>query len=351
MTNQPTILVVDDSIAIVDIIEKILKKNSYKIIKAYNGEEALKKVSEEQPDLIILDIMMPKMDGLEVLRRLRTSEETRLIPVVMLTSMDYVEDKIAGFSKGADDYITKPFHPKELLARINSLVDKRIYQKKRSEEEKQQALEKMIEEVAHEVRNPILAIGGFARRIREKLPNEDMLIKYADHIIIEAERLEDMVDKIINLEALAVNINEHIDVEQILNTAVHRFSADIDKKKINIKKQFQQNVPLVLGDREKLTEAFSNIIENGLEAISSTGILSLNLGHKDQYIIINISDSGIGIPNNDLNDIFRPFYTSKMTGAGMGLALAKHIVSQHGGEIAVSSIPGESTTVTISLPV
>ena len=117
MDTRQKILVVDDSEFIVELIDRTLSECGYLISKAYDGEEALYKIAVDEPDLIIMDVMMPKMTGLEVCRKLKSDEKTMLIPVVLLTSKNFVEDKITGFEIGADDYITKPFNTKDTCGR------------------------------------------------------------------------------------------------------------------------------------------------------------------------------------------------------------------------------------------
>jgi hypothetical protein len=348
---MPRILVVDDDVLIVSLIEKILAKTGFQIIKAYDGEEALEKVSREEPDLIILDIMMPKIDGLEVCRRIKSSEDTRLIPVVMLTSKDFAEDIISGFESGADDYITKPFNPKEFVVRIKGLVDTRMYQHKRAEGEKLEALEKMVEGVAHEIRNPIVAIGGFARRIRSKLQPGDTLQVYADHIIHEVERLETMITEILKLQTIVVSMHKSVNIKETVDMALTDFSPAIDKKQIAVNKHYAPNIPLIGGDKVNLKKVFSNVIENAIEAMDEHGRLFFEIELKNKQILVIISDSGRGIPKSELSRIIRPFYTSKMSGAGMGLTMVKHILGLHGGDISISSVKDEGTRVTISLPI
>lgn len=117
-----TVLAVDDNLQNVELLEGLLSANGYNIIKAYNGKEALKKVEEVIPDIVLLDVLMPIMDGYEVCRRLKAKRETKFVPIVMLTALDSIEDKVRGIEAGADDFITKPFQKPELLARVKSLV-------------------------------------------------------------------------------------------------------------------------------------------------------------------------------------------------------------------------------------
>ncbi|MFC1591611.1 response regulator [Thermodesulfobacteriota bacterium] len=350
MKPIPKILVVDDDPLIVSLIEKTLETTGYQIVTAYDGEEALQKVEDERPDIIILDVMMPKKDGLEVCRTIKENEETRLLPVVMLTSKDFIEDKVSGLEQGADDYITKPFNPKEFLARIKGLVERHIYRSHRAEEEKLEALEKLVESVAHEVRNPIVAIGGFARRIRDRLPQGDIVRTYADHITHEVERLETMVKQIINLKTIVVSAREHIAVNAIVDMALDEFSGMFELKTIALRKSYSTDLPMIRGDVPNLKTAFHNIIENAIEAMEDGGTLEVITVAEDGRVCIRLVDSGKGIPKSEIAQVARPFYTSKMSGAGMGLTMVKHIVTLHDGTVAITSKFGQGTSVELVLP-
>ena len=351
MATPPKILVIDDDVFIVNLIEKTLSKTGYQIIKAFDGEEALKTVEEEVPDLIILDLMMPKMDGLEVCRRLRANESTSLIPIVMLTAQNYIEDKITGLESGVDDYIVKPFIVKEFVARIRGLVDKKIYQHKKAEEEKLVAIENLLESVAHEVRNPIVAIGGFARRISDRMPQGDMMRNYADLIFHEAQRLETMVNEIVKLKAVIIINPVLVDTREIINSALDDFIVLIHDRHITIVKDYIPEMPLIRGDVKNLGTAFSHIIANALDAMESGGTLTVSIGQEEQNVFLRFADTGRGIPHGDIEQVVRPFFTSKMSGAGMGLTMVKHIVKLHEGDLSIASKKGEGTQVTILLPI
>jgi len=349
--KSPKILVVDDSEFIVKLIESTLQTAGYRIVKAYDGEDALKKVASEMPDLIILDVMMPKMTGLEVCRRLKNDEKTMLIPVVLLTAKNLVEDKITGLETGADDYVTKPFNTKELLVRIQGLVQKKISQVKVVEDEKQEALESMAEEVAHEVRNPVTAIGGFARRIKSKLPADSPLTVYADKIISEVERLETMVGEIAGFKGIVVSTHDMVDMKMIMDQVLDEFKDEMTQKNIENVKYYAAETPLLKGDHKNLKLVVTHIIQNAVEAIDNGGAVTLKLDKQNGNVIATVLDSGRGIAEDELKRITRPFYTNKMAGAGMGLVIAKYIVESHGGALLITSVPGEGTSVRISIPV
>ncbi len=350
MESAPKILVVDDDKIIVTLIEKALQPTGYQITKAYDGEEALRKVYEESPDAVILDVTMPGIDGLEVCRRIKQDEQTRVIPVVMLTSKDYIEDKISGFEHGAEDYITKPFNAQELAARMKGIVESNRYRKKRAEEEQLDALEKLVQSISHEVRNPIVAIGGFARRISNRLPPGDVLHTYADHIIREVERLERMLEEILKLKTIVISRERAVNIADILERALGEHAVAITDKHITVQKQIAADLPNIGADSSYLQLAFSHVLLNAIESMGSGGELILSASCESGTIYVSIADTGHGIATSELNQVIRPFYTSKMSGAGMGLTMVKHIAVLHGGDIAIESNKGEGTRVTIILP-
>lgn len=351
MVTQPRVMVVDDSEFIVELVESSLSAIGCTVLKAFDGEEALERISRERPDLIILDVMMPKMSGLEVCRYLKNDEKTMQIPVVMLTSKNYVEDKITGFETGADDYLTKPFNIKELQVRVQTLIQKKLSQVKIVEDEKQEALETMAEEVAHEVRNPVVAIGGFARRLKNKLPADSALHLYADKIISETERLEMMVNEIASFRRLTVSAVEDVDLSAVVDTVIDEMQERIDQSDVRLIKSYAPAVPLIKGDFKNLKIVVEHVIRNGLEAIADQGEIRVKIGKSDGAVFLLIQDNGRGMEPDELVRITRPFYTSKMSGAGMGLVFVKTIVEAHNGTLDISSSPGSGTAVKLLFPV
>ncbi|MDW7711360.1 MAG: response regulator [Deferrisomatales bacterium] len=350
MSNPPKILVVDDNPDNVELLSKRLVAAGYRTCEANDGEEALLRVAEEHPDLIILDVMMPKLDGFEVCRRLKTEDGTRAIPVIMLTAKREVPDKIRGLDTGADDYVTKPFNPQELMARVRSLLHLRTLQDKRLTEEKLGALGQMAEGVAHEVRNPMVTIGGFARRIRDRLPEGDALREYAEHIIKEVERLESMVEEIVRFKALMISPYEPVDLAEVLEEALAKREGLVQGGRVEIVRSYDPDLPPIQGDRGNLLIALGNLIQNALESMEPGGVLAVSLSRDAEAIRARFRDTGCGIPKAELANVFDPFYTSKMTGAGMGLTMVHRIVTRHGGDVDIASEPGVGTTVTLRLP-
>jgi signal transduction histidine kinase len=350
VSNAAKILVVDDNVDNVELLTKRLKASGYRTCEAYDGEQALEKVEEEEPDLVILDLMMPKLDGFEVCRRLKTDERKRFIPIIMLTAKREVPDKIRGLDTGADDYVTKPFNPQELMARVKRLLAMRSSHEKRVTEEKLGALGQMAEGVAHEVRNPMVTIGGFARRIRDKLPPGDTLREYADHIIKEVERLETMVEEIVRFKTLMISPYESVDLKEVAEATLTAMKRSLEESGIEVVRRFPECAVIVEGDRGNLKLALDNVIQNAIDAMETGGQLTVELSPGKGEAFVEVGDTGRGIPKAEIANVFDPFYTSKMAGAGMGLTMVHRIVTRHGGDVELSSTPGKGTRVSIRLP-
>jgi signal transduction histidine kinase len=353
MTEKKSkILIVDDAIDTVELLRKRFHSEGYDTAEAYDGEEALKRVDEYSPDLIVLDVMMPKIDGYEVCHRLKMDENRKYIPVLMLTAKGEIESKVKGLEIGADDYLAKPFDYKELSARVKSLLTIKSAREKLVEEEKSVALDKMMDEVAHEIRNPLVSIGGFSKRVYDRLPENDPNKKYLEMIMDEVSKLENMVKLLIELKTMTVCYLGNTDINEVITEALALYEDEFAAKGVVVKTQLLNNLPLISGDKEQLKTAVSNLIKNSIEAMQeSPKILTITTSVSDGRMIIEVTDTGKGIPKDKLKSIFHPFYTSKIYGPGLGLTFTLKIVQQHGGTISVESEPGKGTTFTIRLPV
>ncbi len=352
MSSRKKILIVDDTIDTVELLRKRLRAENYETDEAYDGEECLRKVGECAPDLIVLDIMMPKMDGYEVCRRLKASETTKYIPVLMLTAKSDVENRVKGLDLGAEDYLPKPFDYKELAARIRSLLTAREAQEQLAEEEKSEALDQIVDEVAHEVRNPLASLGGFARRVYNDLPEGSPNRKYMEMILEDVKRIENMVRQLVELQSLTISYREATDINDVILRTIDCFDAELEEKAADLELDLAEGLPQLQADREQLATAIGNLIRNAIESMTAEKrVLSVSSRMEEGQIEISISDTGKGISKEKLKNIFDPLYTSKMFGPGLGLTFALKIVQNHRGTISVESEPGRGTTFTVRLPV
>jgi signal transduction histidine kinase len=350
--KKSKILVVDDAVDTVELLKKRFHAEGYDTAEAYDGEEALLKVQEYDPDLIVLDVMMPKMDGYEVCRRLKSDDKTKYIPILMLTAKGEVEHKVKGLDIGADDYMGKPFDYKELSARMRSLLSIKATHEKKVVDEKKGALEQMMDQVAHEIRNPLTSIGGFARKVYGRLAEGDPNKKYMEMIIEDVGVLESMIKQLIELKTTDISSREPADINEVIKEALRIFEQDFQQEAIHVETDLTAAPPLIPVDRKLLKRAFCNIIKNSIEAME-TGTKELKVTSRltGDILEIQISDSGVGISQDKIKNIFDPLVTSKIYGPGLGLTFALKIIQYYKGTIDVKSEPGKGTTFTISLPV
>jgi len=346
------ILIVDDTRDIVDLLRKRLRADGYDTAEAFDGDEALALVEEYRPDLVILDIMMPKMDGIEVCRRLRQEGHHRHLPVLMLTARSQVTDKVRGLDTGADDYITKPFDYKELAARVRSLLAKKEASEDLAAKEKNTALGHMVDEVSHEVRNPLVAIGGFARRVLKNLPENDENRRALEIILENVVVLEQMITELVELKSAALSFREPANINALLRQVLDLFHREINDRSVELVTDFLANPPAIPVDRENITLALFNLVENAIEAMTEPPRrLTVSTALQADFFEIRISDTGRGIAREKLKSIYDPFFTSKVHGPGLGLTFALKAIQNHNGQIEVESEEGRGSTFTVRLPV
>lgn len=345
------ILVVDDDERNIVLLASKLQSDGYETDEAHDGLEALKKVEVFNPDIILMDIMMPKMDGYEATRRLKTSEKTKYIPVIILTARGEIEDKVLGLDIGAEEYLCKPCSLVEVSARVRSLLHMKELQMRLVEMEKLAALGHLVDGIAHEIRNPLMTIGGLARRVKEKIDDEQ-LQSHINLIIHEVERLENMVKRVDEYKMAQRSELKRGDINDAVRESVGEIKDMVEVKNIDVKLSLMQDGPSAMIDKANLKKAILNILQNSIDAIDEKGKIEITTTPSEGgYIELVIKDTGGGIKAEDLKDVFNPFYTSRMTGAGLGLTIAYKIIHDHRGDITIESPQGRGTIVSIKLPV
>jgi signal transduction histidine kinase len=222
---------------------------------------------------------------------------------------------------------------------------------KTTERERSVSLEKMIDAVAHEIRNPLTSIGGFARKIYKKLPQSDPNKEYMKMIIEDVARVENMIRQIVELKTMGVSHPEPSNVNNIINEVVKLFDKELKDRKIEFKLELMDKPPLMLLDSNRIITAIAHLIRNAIEAMEETPrLLKISSLIRNEQIEITVSDTGKGIPEDKIKYIFDPLFTSKIYGPGLGLTFAKMIIQEHRGAISVESEPGKGATFTIRLP-
>jgi two-component system sensor histidine kinase HydH len=227
----------------------------------------------------------------------------------------------------------------------------KITQDKLIRSERLMAMGHLVQGVAHEIRNPIMTIGGFAQRLKKELKEEHGLQKYVDAILEEAIRLEKLVKQVrefMNVQSATLTMDK---IPPVVDEVVKIFRPQAKRQKVKIVKEIDGDTPLIKMDSAQMVSALSNVVENALESMSGGGTLTLGVNRQNNNVLITVSDTGCGIPAEQLDAIYDPFVTSKTRGAGLGLTMVYQIIMNHQGEIKISSQLENGTIVILRLPV
>jgi signal transduction histidine kinase len=352
------ILVVDDEKEFAGMIKLRLEKNFYTVKEAYDGEEAVAKAKEEKPDLVLLDIKIPKIDGLQVLKTLMKANPG--LYVVMVTGYASLESAIEAMRYGAHDYLIKPLEK----GRLETVV-KRCLEKARLSRELKEAQERLLIHaqklsaigqltagIVHEIKNPLTSIRGTVQlRLREKKIGR---AERKDLKIVEEEtiRCQEILKRLIGFsrvpepEIVSVNING------IIDDTLQLLRPQAVLQRIKVLKKLAPQIPPVLGVGDQLKQVFLNLILNAFNAMPGGGDFTVTTLIKGKFVFIKFADTGCGISSENLKRLFDAFFTTgkKSGGAGLGLSISYGIIRKHNGTIEVESKVGKGTTFTVKLP-
>ncbi|HSH18825.1 MAG TPA: hybrid sensor histidine kinase/response regulator [Draconibacterium sp.] len=369
MENRETnakILVVDDSAFDLQLVDWILQEKNYETIAANNGTEALKLLGTLNPDLILLDIMLPDISGFEVCKKIKLIENLKDVPVIFFTSLSNVEDIVKGFEAGGVDYVTKPFNKDELLVRIQNHLE--LIRSKRQIELQAQELrhanalkDKMFSVISHDLRSPLssikLTLDFVATGVLK--PDSELfkdtvkdLVKTTDEAYVLLENLLGWAKSQSN--TLKVH-PENLELKSLALSVVGLLKLSSENKKIKIENKITDDI-IVLADMQMVHSVFRNLLSNALKFTPGNGAIEINTLKKDIEVEISIKDSGVGISTNNLKKIFdqnqsvKTFGTNNEAGSGLGLVLCKDFVEKNGGKIWVESESGKGSIFTFTLP-
>lgn len=392
---ESTILIVDDEEDILKLMKNLLEMKGYKALMAPDGETALKISKGVDLGAVISDYRMPGMNGVELLSRLR--EEHTDVPMILATAFADVNIVIEAINKGrAYKLIRKPWDPFDLQQEVKSAVEYSISEKRRKELEsrlKEQneileervlertsELDKVIEElqaandtisqtyqhllqsdklatmglmagtVAHDIANPLTVVLARARLLLMKGTLGDAESDNLNIIIKNSQKIERLIFSITRFARKSSNEYTDIDLMEVLRESLLMLSKSLNVQSITLEEIYEIEEPIVWGEPNELEQVFTNLIQNALQAMEKGGKLTIRVNLKNNFIRIIFEDTGPGIPEEKLSDIFEAFYTTKKEGTGLGLNICKRIIQEHSGKISVESKIGEGTKFVIDLP-
>ena len=369
MSESPpiNILIVDDKPENIVSLENIIEGENRKIYHATSGNEALKMNLRIDFDLILCDVQMPGMDGIEMLNLLRLDPRKKNIPFIFITAYNKEEHSVhAGYSGGAVDYLVKPLDIDITRSKVDVFVQ--LAKQKKELEQKTIELENLQEQknqfigiLAHDLRNPISAIKGYCMFLRDTCidTGEDgyRVIQSIDRLSSFMLELVNDVLNISHIESGSMAIKpEETDIKALVEDIVKINRHLAKEKQIDISLSMMNNIPLCLIDQVKLREVLNNLITNAVKFSYSDSKVFITVEAKEEKLFFEVKDQGQGIPESELTELFKPFQSTsvKSTGGekstGLGLLICSKIVEAHGGKIGVQSKPGEGSRFYFDLP-
>ena len=361
MAAKHKIIIIDDEDVVLDSCTQILEGNNYTVVTASNGTQGLKLVEEVDPDLVFVDLKMPGISGTEVLEKIAHTDPT--IATVVITGYATIDSAVEAMKKGAYDFLPKPFTPDEFrMITRRGLERRRLLQETIAlRKEKEVLRDNYAAIVSHELKAPLVAIQQNLYALLGE-QSDNLTKSQKDRLERMKSRIDDLNKLILSwLRVLSVDINNikgsftNLRVQTLISKALESVEPHAIRKDIEIVTTIDDPNSSILGDELSFTEALVNIIGNAVKYSYASSKVFVTVKGKDVVIEIEISDSGIGIPKEELANIFTDFYRGKsgqvVEGShGLGLTISRRIVEVHGGTIAVESEPGKGTTFIIKVP-
>ncbi len=373
------ILIVEDEHDCAELLRYHLQKDNYQTEIARSGKEAIEAVERQMPDAVLLDIMLPELNGWEVCRILREGPNGKSLPIIMLTALSDEKERVDGLSLGADDYLAKPYSMKELLLKLRKLLDRQETVQELKIREQQQ--DTTLRYIVHELKSSLHVIGGFSSHALRRddsnkyLQTINTAVAQAEKVLNEAPFLSQTETSGERLTARQVEtaplVSEPADCfpdDAKTKTGHRQFNAVslvsgiaetarilVGDKPISVKVTTPLMDVMISTDNVKLSQILTNLVSNAVK-FTEQGQIAITLSVIGSWMEISVSDTGIGIQEKDLHKLFtahgRIMDTKNegQTGMGFGLKISKDLAAQLGGTIAVTSKYGKGTTFIVSLP-
>ena len=361
MESRAKILIIDDEEVVLDSCSQILKGSGSQIITAGNGEEGLRLVREQQPDLVFVDLKMPGLSGFEVIKSILEIDPT--IVTIVITGFATVSSAIEAMKNGAYDFLPKPFTPEEFRMITRRGLDKRhlVLETIALRKERETLRENFAAIVSHELKAPLGAVQQNLYVLADEMSNQ-LSSSQKERLARIQNSVGDLTKLILTwLRVLSVDVSKiqesfrPVQLESVISKAIEGVQPQAVRKAIEIVAPESEALPAVHGDEGTLVETLINVLGNAIKYSRTSGKIVVSVESTEHEVVLSVSDSGTGISAEDLPHIFGDFYTGKADesverGSGIGLAVAKRIVEAHHGYMTVQSQPGKGSTFAIHLP-
>lgn len=366
--SEYKILIVDDVMSNVLLLKVLLTNEKFAIATASNGRQALEQVEKENPDLVLLDVMMPDMSGFEVAQHLKSNPNTADIPIIFLTALNSTADIVKGFQVGANDFISKPFNKEELIIRVTHQISlvaaKRLILSKTEELQRTIAgRDKLYSVIAHDLRSPMGSIKMVLNMLILNLPSEKIGAEMYELLTMANQTTEDVFSLLDNLLKWTKSqigklnvVYQDVDLVEVTDGVIEIFSMVASLKKIRIREMKPEKM-MVNADIDMLKTVVRNLLSNAIKFSKENSEVLVKMEEVDGMAVVSVQDYGCGISEEGQKKLlhtdthFSTSGTNNEEGSGLGLLLCKDFVVKNGGKLWFTSKEGEGSIFSFSIPV
>lgn len=366
--SEYKILIVDDVMSNVLLLKVLLTNEKFAIATASNGRQALEQVEKENPDLVLLDVMMPDMSGFEVAQHLKSNPNTADIPIIFLTALNSTADIVKGFQVGANDFISMPFNKEELIIRVTHQISlvaaKRLILSKTEELQRTIAgRDKLYSVIAHDLRSPMGSIKMVLNMLILNLPSEKIGAEMYELLTMANQTTEDVFSLLDNLLKWTKSqigklnvVYQDVDLVEVTDGVIEIFSMVASLKKIKIREMKPEKM-MVNADIDMLKTVVRNLLSNAIKFSKENSEVLVKMEEVDGMAVVSVQDYGCGISEEGQKKLlhtdthFSTFGTNNEEGSGLGLLLCKDFVVKNGGKLWFTSKEGEGSIFSFSIPV
>ena len=374
MNHSKRILIVDDEELNRELLEDLVVSFGHKPEMAEDGVEAIAKLKLDI-DLVLLDVMMPRMDGFEVLKHMKADSSLRHIPVIMISALDEMKSVVRCIEKGADEYLTKPFNSKLLKARIGACLEKKHLRDREQQlhaellesyealQKAEQARDALFHMIVHDLKNPLTGMLGFAELLLIKANQDNLdketLINGLQPIFSSAEQMSSLINSILDISKLEadempVSLTA-VNGLQLIKDLCGQFGPQAEGMGVNLSFEAESDAIMIRADKELLSRILQNLLTNAFKHTATGTNVTVSVKRHDSNVVFCVADNGPGIPEEYRDKIFGKFFQietdtkGKKYGVGLGLAFCKMAAEAQGGSIWVESQHGKGSTFKVSL--
>ena len=361
-----TILVVDDVVSNVLLLKILLTKENFKVLTANNGYTCIEIAQNNHPDLILLDVMMPDINGFETAEKLKSDPATADIPIIFLTALNAPSDLVKGFQVGANDFLTKPFNKEELVMRVMRQIQlvfaKRIIESQNAELKRSISnRDKMYSVIAHDLRSPMASIRMVLNLLVSTISSEligEELFSLLDKANKESEETHDLLDNLLKWTKSQTGrlnvVHQNFDISDVLIGIEDIFSLIAENKKQKINFDKQTGSIMVRADKDMLNTVLRNFMSNAIKFTPEGKDIDILVDKQDKFVKVSIRDHGVGISPERIATLFSAgqttYGTNNEEGSGLGLQLCQDFARKNGGDVMVESVLGEGSTFSVFVP-